>query len=84
MAQQDVHGVVYKDAHSNQWVAICLEYDVATQGDNEEHAVEMLKEAVELYLDGLGEEGRDILFQAIEGNPRVRKLSVDAATLLRS
>ena len=31
MAQQKVHAVIYKDADSDQWVAVCLEYNVASQ-----------------------------------------------------
>ena len=50
MAKQQIHAVIFKDAGSDQWVAVCLEYDVTTQGDSEEHAKSMLQEAVELNL----------------------------------
>ena len=50
MTEQTLHAVIYKDAESDQWVALCLEYDIATQGDSEEHALEMIQEAVELHL----------------------------------
>ena len=47
MAKQKVHVVIYKDAESDQWLASCLEVDVTAQGDSKEHALEMIKEAVE-------------------------------------
>jgi predicted RNase H-like HicB family nuclease len=33
------------------YVALCIQYGVVSQGDSIDHAVEMLKEAVALYLD---------------------------------
>jgi len=56
MAKQKVHVVIYKDNESEQWVASCLEYDVATHGDNEEHAIQMIKEAVELHIEDMSAE----------------------------
>lgn len=35
----------------NLWVAQCLEVDVASQGTNEEEALQNLREALELYLE---------------------------------
>jgi predicted RNase H-like HicB family nuclease len=84
MAEQTVHAVVFKDADSDQWVAVCLEYDVTTQGDSEEHAKEMIKEAVELHIDDLSKEDLDTLHQAIEGNPVLHEISVHAPSLLHS
>ena len=84
MASQDIHIAVYEDADSDQWVAVCLEYNVMSQGDSEEHALDMIREAVELYLDDLGEAGRELLFQAMVGEPRLHKIAVNAQTLLRS
>ena len=81
MAKQEVHVVVYKDADSDQWVVTCLEYDVASQGDSEQHALEMIREALELYLEGL-DESRAIIYQPIEGDPKVHKISIDAPSLL--
>ena len=81
MAKQEVHVVVYKDADSDQWVVTCLEYDVASQGDSEEHALEMIREALELYLEDL-DESRAVVYQAIEGDPKVHKISIDAPSLL--
>jgi predicted RNase H-like HicB family nuclease len=36
------------------FVSECVEYGVASQGDTEDEALEMLIEAVELYLDESG------------------------------
>lgn len=77
-----IHAVIFKDAESDQWVALCLEYDVTTQGDSEEHAKAMLQEAVELYLEDAGVEEREMLYQPIEGEPRVHTLTVNAPSLL--
>ncbi len=82
MAQQTIHAVIFKDADSDQWVAVCLEYDVTTQGDSEEHAKAMLKEAVELHLEDMSQEELELLYQSIEGEPKLHKLSVNAPSLL--
>ncbi|MBM2826882.1 MAG: HicB like antitoxin of bacterial toxin-antitoxin system [Dehalococcoidia bacterium] len=82
VAQQEVHAVIFKDAESDQWLAMCLEYDVVTQGDSEEHAKAMIQEAVELYLEDIPEHEREALYQAIEGEPRLHRLPVNAPSLL--
>ena len=69
MSTETIHAVIYKDADSDQWVAVCLEYDVATQGDSEEHAKDMTREEIEL------------LYQPIEGDPRVHELTSNAPSL---
>ena len=84
MAEQNVHAVIYKDAQSDQWVAVCLEYDVVTQGDSEEHALEMIKEAVELHLEDMSAEEIEALHQEIEGEPRMHEVSIHAPSLLRT
>jgi predicted RNase H-like HicB family nuclease len=84
VSEQKVHAVIFKDAESDQWVAACLEYDVVTQGDSEEHAKVMLKEAVELYLEDLSRPELDALYQQIEGEPRLHELSVHASSLLHT
>ena len=84
MSKQNIHAVIYKDAESDQWVAVCLEYAVTTQGDSEEHAKEMMKEAVELYLEDNGREEFELLYQAIEGEPRIHELSIHASAILHS
>ncbi len=80
--RKQIHAVIFKDAESDQWVALCLEYDVTTQGDSEEHAKAMLQEAVELYLEDAGVEEREMLYQPIEGEPRVHALTINAPSLL--
>jgi predicted RNase H-like HicB family nuclease len=84
MSKQTVHVVVYKDAESDQWVAQCLEYDVATQGDNESHALEMIREAVELHIEDSSKEELEMLHQPIEGAPKVHEISINAPSLLRT
>jgi len=39
-----------------QWVALCSELDVASQGHTIEEAKQNLREAVELFLETAGEE----------------------------
>ncbi|MCH8993866.1 MAG: type II toxin-antitoxin system HicB family antitoxin [Chloroflexi bacterium] len=84
MGQQTIHTVIFKDADSDQWVAVCLEYDVTTQGDSEEHAKEMIKEAVKLYLEEAGKGDLELLYQGIEGAPHIHELSVHAPSLLHT
>jgi len=80
MTTETVHAVIYKSGESNQWVAVCLEYDVASQGDSEEHAKEMIKEAVELHLEDMAKEEIELLYQPIEGDPRVHEVRLLHAT----
>ena len=84
MATQKIHAVIYKDAESDQWVAVCLEFDVASQGDSEEHAKEMIKEAVELHLEDVDRAEIEMLYQPIEGEPRVHELMINAPSLLHT
>jgi predicted RNase H-like HicB family nuclease len=81
-AEQTIHAVVFKDAHSDQWVAMSLEYDITTQGDSEDHAVTMLREAIQLYLDELGNEEAQLLHQSIEGEPRIHRIAINATPVL--
>jgi predicted RNase H-like HicB family nuclease len=76
MANETVHAVVFRDADSNQWVALCLEYDVTTQGDSEEHATALLREAVQLHVEDMSQEEFDLLHQSIDGEPRIHKVSM--------
>ncbi len=82
MVKQTVHAVIYKDAESDQWVAHCIEYDVATQGDSEEHAIAMIKEAVELHLEDRDPTDEYAFYQPVEGKVSVHEVAVDAPTLL--
>jgi predicted RNase H-like HicB family nuclease len=38
---------------NNFYVALCPEYDIASQGKNVEEAIRNLKEALELYLEDI-------------------------------
>ena len=84
MTKQKIHAVIYKDAESDQWVAVCLEFDVASQGDSEEHAKEMIKEAVELHLEDVDRAEIEMLYQPIEGDPRVHELMINNPSLLHT
>ena len=84
MSEQTIHAVIYKDADSDQWVAVCLEVDVVTQGDSEEHAKAMIQEAVELHIEDMSKDDFEVLYQAIEGTPRVHELTVNAPSLLHT
>ena len=48
---------VQVEAHQEEdaWVATCPALDVASQGDSQDHALEMLKEAVELFVEDCAE-----------------------------
>lgn len=83
MAKETIHVVIYKDMHSDQWIAECLEYDVTTQGDSVEDALAMIKEAVELHLEDMTDADLDVLHQEIEGQPQLHTITIDAPTLLR-
>ena len=84
MSSQKIHAVVFKDAESEQWVAVCLELNVVTQGDSEEHAKSMIREAVELHLEDLTGDELDLVYQPIDGDPRVHELSINAPSLLHT
>jgi predicted RNase H-like HicB family nuclease len=83
MAKQSVHAVIYKDGRSDRWVAHCLEYDVGTLGDNPEHALEMIQEAVELHLEDLTAEELAKLFIPVGSEPTVRSLEIHAPAVLQ-
>jgi predicted RNase H-like HicB family nuclease len=82
MDKKTLHTVIYKDAGSDQWVALCLELDVVTQGDSEEHARAMLEEAVAVHIEEVAADDLDLLFQPIEGEPRLQTIAVSAPALL--
>lgn len=84
MSSQTIHAVVFKDAESDQWVAVCLELNVVTQGDSEEHAKNMIKEAVELHLEDMRSDELELVYQPIDGDPRVHELSINAPSLLHT
>jgi predicted RNase H-like HicB family nuclease len=82
MDEKVLHAVIFQDGESEDWVAMCLELDVVTQGDSEEHAKEMLKEAVELHLEDLSREDLETLFQPIHGEPKLTTVRISAPSLL--
>jgi predicted RNase H-like HicB family nuclease len=54
------HGIIQKE--EDRYTAICLELDVATEGDSLEEAKKNLKEAVEGYIESVVEEGEEAEF----------------------
>jgi len=52
-----LHNLIEKEG--DLYAAICLELDVASQGETAEEAEANLKEAVELYLESVYERGKD-------------------------
>jgi len=82
MKGQTIHAVIYRDGASDQWVAHCIEYDIATQGDSEEDAAAMIKEAVELYLEDRDRDDDTAFYQPVEGDVSVREVEISAPSLL--
>ena len=80
MAEQGVHVVLWRDG--DHWVAWCLEYDVASQGDSEEHAMEMIHEAVELHIEDMTAEELERAFIPVDSEPLVREMTIRAPALL--
>jgi predicted RNase H-like HicB family nuclease len=81
MRQQKVHVVLWQDG--DQWVAWCLEYDVASQGNSEQHAMEMIQEAVELYIEDMTREELEEEFIPVESTPVVREMTIRAPAILK-
>lgn len=82
MSEQKVHIVMYRDAESDQWVAWCLEFDVASQGDSEEHALGMIREAVDLHIEDMTPEELEQIYIPVDSEPVVREISVRAPAIL--
>jgi predicted RNase H-like HicB family nuclease len=82
MTKKTLHAVIYKDAGSDQWVAQCLEYEIATQGDSEEHALAMIQEAVELHLEDLDRDQLDDIDNEVGSEPIVRTFKIRAPAIL--
>jgi predicted RNase H-like HicB family nuclease len=78
-----LHAVVYKAERSDQWVAFCVEYDIASQGDSEEHALQMLQEAVALHLEDIDPEALEQIDNEIGSEPVLKSFSVRAAAILK-
>jgi predicted RNase H-like HicB family nuclease len=84
MAEQTVHGVVFRDPVTDQWVAICLEYGVVTQGDSEDDAFDMLRDAVELHLEDLPLRERELTYQPVASEPTIRRITFRAEEHVRT
>jgi predicted RNase H-like HicB family nuclease len=80
MSQQKVHIVLWKE--DDQWVAWCIEFDVASQGDNEEHALAMIQEAVELHTEDMSPEEVEQVYIPVDSPPIVREITVRAPAVL--
>ncbi|HLF71022.1 MAG TPA: type II toxin-antitoxin system HicB family antitoxin [Dehalococcoidia bacterium] len=80
--KKDLHAVIYKGEASDQWVAFCLEYDIASQGDTEKNALEMLQEAVELHLEEITPEELDHINNEVGSEPVIKKFSIRAPAVL--
>jgi len=52
-----LHNLIEKDKETGLYAVICLELDVATQGETIKEAEANIKEAVELYLESVYENG---------------------------
>jgi len=82
MGTKNLHAVVFKDAESDGWVAMCLEYDIATQGDSEDHALAMIQEAVEFHLEDITREELDLIDNAVGSEPVMHSFRVRAPAIL--
>jgi len=81
--EQKIHTVIFKSGESDQWIAVCLELDVVTQGGSAQHALKMIREAFELHVEDMTKEDLDVLYQPIDGDPQLHEVVVSAPALLR-
>ena len=81
MGEKDLHAVIYKAQYSDQWVAFCVEYDIASQGDSPEHALEMIQEAVEGHFEVASEETIEQIDNEVGSEPVIKKFSIRAPAL---
>ena len=63
------------DGSAPGYSALCLELDIASQGDTEEEARDNLREAIELFLEGMDEDERA---RRIANGARVSQLELAA------
>lgn len=82
MGTREFHAVVYKGRATDQWVAFCVEYDIASQGDSPEHALEMIQEAVEGHFELASRESLEQIDNEVGSEPVLKKFSVRAPALL--
>jgi predicted RNase H-like HicB family nuclease len=83
MKDKKLHAILYKDRESDEWVAFCVEYDIASQGESEQHALEMLQEAVELHLEDISHDELDQIDNEVGSEPVVKTFSVRAPAILQ-
>jgi predicted RNase H-like HicB family nuclease len=83
MDKKTLHAVIYKDAGSDQWVASCIEYDIATVGDSEEHALAMIQEAAQLHLEDIEEAQLEDIDNEVGSSPVVRSFKISAPSILK-
>ena len=81
MSQKQFHAVIYKAREGDDWVAYCVEYDIASQGDSPEHALEMIQEAVEFHLEDITKEQLENIDNAVGSEPVIKTFSVRAPAL---
>ena len=82
MDTKKLHAVIYKGQASGDWVAFCVEYDIATQGDSPEHALEMIQEAVELHMEDISRKELDQIDNEVGSEPVIKTFSVRAPAIL--
>ena len=84
MNEKQLHAVIYKDAESDQWIALCVEYAIASQGDSEKHALEMIQKAVEFHLEDITKDQLDRIDNVVGSRPVTKAFSVRAPAILDS
>jgi predicted RNase H-like HicB family nuclease len=83
MDSRTLHAVAYKSESSDDWVAFCVEYDITSSGDSEAHALEMLREAVELHLEGIGREQLEHIDNEVGSEPVLKSFTIRAPAILQ-
>ena len=83
MDSTTLHAVVYKSESSDDWVAFCVEYDIASSGTSEAHALQMLQEAVELHLDGIEREQLEHIDNEVGSDPVLKSFTIRAPAILK-
>jgi predicted RNase H-like HicB family nuclease len=81
--EKTLHALVYKDSASDQWVAVCVEYAIASSGKSEAHALDMIREAVELHLEDLTREELDRIDNCVGSEPQIFQFKVRAPQILQ-
>ncbi|MBA2454717.1 MAG: type II toxin-antitoxin system HicB family antitoxin [Chloroflexia bacterium] len=77
MAQPNVHQyTVLVFPEDDAWVAFVPALDIATQGDDRDHAFQMAQEAIELWLEVAIERGEEIPVE--QGEASLRQIVVGA------